>query len=87
MQENFTNLLWSDFGYRKCVRGKVCLFKSCYVPIILYEGEICTWTNADISRLAAEMTFLRNVVGRIERERIRSEKIRKKLRQMPWKEN
>jgi hypothetical protein len=46
-------------------KWKVCLFKSYYMPILMYGAESWTWTKADISRLTvAGMRFLRSVEGK-----------------------
>jgi hypothetical protein len=51
-------------------KGKMCLFKSYYMLILLYRLR-----QIDISRLmAAEMEFLRYMEGRTKREKIRNEK-------------
>jgi hypothetical protein len=48
-------------------KGKICVFKSYYMPIFTYRADTWTWTRADtcISRLmVAEMGFFVNVEGK-----------------------
>lgn len=33
------------------VKGKMCLYESYFIPILIYETETCTWTMEHVSRL------------------------------------
>jgi hypothetical protein len=59
-------------------KGKICLFKSYYMPILTYGPETRTWTKADISTaMAAKMIFLRHRERKNrKREIIRNKKLR-----------
>lgn len=55
-------------------------YKTMAVPAALYSSETWTMTSRDKSRLqAAEMRFLRSVLGVTKRDRIRNEDIRNQL--------
>lgn len=32
-------------------KSKICVFKSCYKPVLTYEAETWTWVKVDISIL------------------------------------
>jgi hypothetical protein len=53
-------------------KGKICLFKSHYMPILMYGVATYTWAKADSTLTAAEMRFLTSIDGKMKRERIRN---------------
>ena len=56
------------------------MYKAYYVPVMKYAAEIWTMTQRDESRVqAAEMKFLRSMVQKTRRDRVRNEDIRKEL--------
>jgi hypothetical protein len=74
VQESFyqlvSNILWK---WEIPNKSKICLFKSYYMPILMYGAETWTWTKADISRLMTEdMRFLKSIKGKTKRDRIRN---------------
>ena len=62
------------------VKAKIMIYKSYYLPILTYGSECWTWTKKDLSRLqATEMRFLRGVLDKTRRDRIRNDTIRNTL--------
>lgn len=59
---------------------KLHIFKSVYLPILLYGAESWIMTDRQKSRVtAAEMKFLRRIAGKTRRDCIRNERIREDL--------
>ena len=62
------------------MKAKEVMYKAYYVPIMTYAAETWTITQRDESRVqAAEMKFLRSMVQKTRRDRVRNEDIRKEL--------
>ncbi|KAI5734314.1 hypothetical protein M8J77_004982 [Diaphorina citri] len=69
------DLIWNKKVPMKC---KKVLFNTYYVPILTYGCETWTMRKKDNTRMqAAEMKFLRSMVGKTRRDRIRNIDIRK----------
>ncbi|KAI5715485.1 hypothetical protein M8J77_016861 [Diaphorina citri] len=69
------DLIWNNKVPMKC---KKVLFNTYYVPILTYGCETWTIRKKDNTRMqAAEMKFLRSMVGKTRRDRIRNIDIRK----------
>ncbi|KAI5752846.1 hypothetical protein M8J77_021025 [Diaphorina citri] len=65
------DLIWSSYVPLKCKRT---LFQTYFVPIITYASETWVMKGKDESRLqAAEMRFVRSMLGKTRRDRIRNE--------------
>ena len=59
-------------------KAKLSIYRSIYVPILTYGHELWVVTERTRSRIqAAEMSFLRRVVGLSLRDRVRSSDIRR----------
>lgn len=66
---------------------KLHIFKSVYLPILLYGAESWILTDRQGSRItAAEMKFLRRTAGKTRRDCVRNERIRQELEIIPLKE-
>ena len=62
------------------MKAKEVMYEAYYVPIMTYAAETWTMTQRDESRVqAAEMKFLRSMVQKTRRDRVRNEDIRKEL--------
>lgn len=78
-------------GFYQCVRGlvwnqevpekcKKVLFSMYYTPILTYAAGTWTTTKRDESRIqAAEMKFLRGIIGKTRRDKIRNVDIRDRI--------
>ncbi|PWA23723.1 hypothetical protein CCH79_00006096 [Gambusia affinis] len=65
-------------------KAKLSIYRSIYVPTLIYGPELWVMTERTRSRIqAAEMGFLRRVAGLSLRERVRSSVIREGLRVEP----
>lgn len=65
-------------------RTKTVVYKSCYRPIMTYGCESWALTTKHESRLQAqEMRYLRRVVGKTRRDRVRNQTIRESLNVEP----
>jgi hypothetical protein len=59
------------------LKCKKTVYQTYFVPILTYEAEAWVMKNKEESRIqAAEMRFLRSMIGKIRRDRIRNETIR-----------
>ena len=71
-------LLWDK---QVPLKTKVTLYKSYYTPILTYSLETITLTRRDNSKLqAAEMKFLRTMIQKTRKDKIRNEKIREEVK-------
>jgi len=65
-------------------KAKLSIYRSIYVPTLTYGHKLWVVTEGMRSRIqAAEMSFLRRVVGLSLRDRVRSSDIRRELRVEP----
>ena len=61
-------------------KAKLSIYRSIYIPTLTYGHELWVMTESIRSRIqAAEMSFLRRVVGRSLRDRVRSSVTREEL--------
>lgn len=75
------SLVWNRDVPQKC---KEVLYRSYYIPILIYASETWTMKKRDISRIqASEMKFLRSRIGVTRRDRMRNEKIREIVKEEP----
>uniref|UniRef100_A0A1W7R9N5 Endonuclease-reverse transcriptase HmRTE-e01 n=1 Tax=Hadrurus spadix TaxID=141984 RepID=A0A1W7R9N5_9SCOR len=73
--QSVRGLIWGKEVPRRC---KMTLYKAYYIPILTYSSATWTLGKREESRLqAAEMKFLRSMVGKTKRDRIKNEEIRK----------
>ena len=66
----------------KCIslKTKMKLYWALVLPVLMYGSECWKLRKEDESRLlVAEMAWLRRIIGRSRRERLRSEKTREEL--------
>lgn len=71
------SIIWDKHVPTKC---KKAIYKSYYTPILTYGCETWTVRKREESRIqAAEMKFLRSILGKTRRDRIRNEEIRRTL--------
>jgi exonuclease III len=71
------DLIWSRDVPVKC---KKVIYNSYYVPVITYGAETWTMKKRDESRVQAmEMKFLRSMVGKTRKDKIRNEAIRERV--------
>lgn len=80
------------FSINNCLVGKrevstktkMLIYKTIYLPTLMYAGESWTMTSKHESRItSAEMRYLRKVVGKTRRDRVRNVNIRRELEQEP----
>lgn len=87
----FSNRVQNANSFYQCVRSliwhrevpvkcKMILFKTYCFPILTYAAETWTTNEGDASRIqVAEMKFLRSIVGKTRRDKIRNRVIRKQV--------
>ena len=69
-------LVWNQEVPEKC---KKVLFSMYYTPILTYAAGTWTTTKRDESRIqAAEMKFLRGIIGKTRRDKVRNVDIRER---------
>ncbi|KAL1263714.1 hypothetical protein QQF64_006453, partial [Cirrhinus molitorella] len=72
--------MYRSFVVKKELKAKLSIYQSIYVPTLTYGHELWVMTERTRSRIqAAEMSFLRRVVGRSLRDRVRSAVTREEL--------
>ncbi|KAL1447116.1 hypothetical protein WDU94_005460 [Cyamophila willieti] len=71
------DLIWNTHVPLKC---KKTIFQTYYIPILTYGAETWVMKTREESRVqAAEMRFLRSMIGKTRRDRIRNEIIRSRV--------
>ena len=75
--QSVRNLVWNKEIPRKC---KEVMYKMYYSPILTYAAETWTMTRREESKIqASEMRFLRSMIGKTRRDRVRNEDVRKEI--------
>ena len=73
--QSVRKLVWNKEVPKK---SKEIMYKVYYVPILTYAAETWTLTSRQESRIqASEMKFLRSMIGKTRKDRVRNEDIRK----------
>ncbi|KAI5725714.1 hypothetical protein M8J77_019224 [Diaphorina citri] len=71
------SIIWNKHVPTKCKRE---IYKTYYIPILTYGSETWTVRKKEESRIqAAEMKFLRSILGKTRRDRIRNDEIRRTI--------
>lgn len=75
--QSVRKLVWSKEVPRK---SKELMYKLYYVPILIYAAESWTLTSRQESRIqASEMKFLRSMIGKTRKDRMRNEDVRNEV--------